>query len=131
MKDRYNVDRAHNRPDAPFCFYPETALRLNRDGGGETLAVTDSSRSQLQALLADFLVGNGQTLRLTWGKEKGKRRHIVLRREDGRFLMVWIREDKETAEFHAANRWTYMDVEGKKYPKDTSNRHVANFQTAP
>ena len=33
--------------------------------------------------------------------------------------MAWIREDKKTAEFHVADRWTYMDVEGKKYPKDS------------
>lgn len=33
--------------------------------------------------------------------------------------MAWIREDKRTVEFHTADKWTYMDVEGKKYPKDT------------
>ena len=117
----FPMDRAHNRPDAPFYFhlYPDTAVRINDAGGKETLEVTEGNRARGQQLLADFLAGNGQTLRLTWGKAAGKRRHIVLRRDGGRFLMAWVREDKETAEFHVADRWTYLDVEGKKYPKDT------------
>ena len=81
--------------------------------------MTEGNRPKVQSLLADFLAGSGQTLRLTWGKTAGARRHIVLQRDGDRFLMAWVREDKETAEFHAADKWTYMDVEGKKYPKDT------------
>ena len=34
-------------------------------------------------------------------------------------MLAWVREDKKTAEFHVADCWTYLDVEGKKYPKDT------------
>lgn len=33
--------------------------------------------------------------------------------------MAWILEEKRTVEYHVADRWTYLDVEGKKYPKDT------------
>lgn len=117
----FPMDRAHNRPDAPFYFYfyPDTSVRTNDAGGTETLEVTEGNRPKVQSLLADFLAGSGQTLRLTWGKTAGARRHIVLRRDGGRFLMAWVREDKETAEFHVADRWTYLDAEGKKYPKDT------------
>ncbi|MDE6589876.1 MAG: hypothetical protein K2K53_05945 [Oscillospiraceae bacterium] len=81
--------------------------------------MTEGNRPRVQTLLADFLAGQGQKLRLTWGKKAGTRRHIVLTRDGERFLMAWVREDKKKAEFHAADRWTYMDVEGKKYPKDT------------
>ena len=128
---KYNLDkqllggfpaqRAHNRPDAPFYFhnYPSCAVRADDGGNAEVLEVTQGNRPRLQALLADFLAGGGQRFRLTWGREVGKRRHIVLRRDGGRFLMAWVREDQRTAEFHAADKWTYMDVEGKKYPKDT------------
>lgn len=117
----FPADRARNQPDAPFYFYfyPDTAVRTNDAGGTETLEVTEGSRPKVQSLLADFLAGSGQTLRLTWGKTAGARRHIVLRRDGDRFLMAWVREDQKTAEFHAADKWTYMDVEGKKYPKDT------------
>lgn len=101
----FPADRARNRPDAPFYFhlYPDAAVRINDAGGTETLEVTEGNRPRVQQLLADFLAGNGQTLRLTWGKAAGKRRHIVLRRDGGRFLMAWVREDKGMAEFHVAD----------------------------
>ena len=117
----FPMERAHNRPDARFYFYehPSSAARVDDGGSVETLAVTEGNRPKVQKLLADFLLGGGQKLRLTWGKTAGERRHIVLRQDSGRFLLAWVREDKKTAEFHAADKWTYMDVEGKKYPKDT------------
>lgn len=65
------------------------------------------------------MAGGGHALRFTWGRTRGMRRHIVLRRDGERFLMAWIREDKKTVEFHVADRWVYMDVDGKKYPKDS------------
>lgn len=117
----FPMERAHNRPDAPFYFYeyPNSAARVNADGSAAALEVTEGNRPRLQQLLAEFLAGEGQRLRLTWKKSVGTRWHIVLTRDGGRFLMAWIREDKKTVEFHAADKWTYMDVEGKKYPKDT------------
>ncbi len=117
----FPMERAHNREDAPFYFYeyPSSAARVDDGGNVETLVVTEGNRPKVQKLLADFLLGGGQKLRLTWGKTAGKRWHIVLRQDSGRFLLAWVREDKKTAEFHAADKWTYMDVEGKKYPKDT------------
>ena len=116
----FPVERAGNRPDAPFYFYdyPSSAARADAGGNAEVLEVTEGNRPRVQTLLADFLAGQGQKLRLTWGKKAGTRRHIVLTRDGERFLMAWVREDKKKAEFHAADRWTYMDVEGRKYPKD-------------
>ena len=115
------MNRAHNRPDAPFYFYeyPNSAVRMDADGSAAALEVTEGNRIRVQQLLTEFLAGEGQRLRLTWKKTVGTRWHIVLTRDGGRFLMAWIREDKRTVEFHAADKWTYMDVEGKKYPKDT------------
>ena len=117
----FPMERAHNQPDAPFYFYeyPNSAARVDADGSAAALEVTEGNRPRLQQLLAEFLAGEGQRLRLTWKKTVGTRWHIVLTRDGGRFLMAWIREDKKTVEFHAADKWTYMDVEGKKYPKDT------------
>lgn len=117
----FPMDRAHNRPDAPFYFYeyPNSTVRIDADGSAAALEVTEGNRIRVQQLLTEFLAGEGQRLRLTWKKTVGTRWHIVLTRDGGRFLMAWIREDKRTVEFHAADKWTYMDVEGKKYPKDT------------
>ena len=117
----FPIERARNRSDAPFYFYeyPDFAVWKDAAGTIEALEVTEGNRPKVQALLADFLSGSGQKLRLTWGRETGKRRHIVLTQDSGRFLMAWVREDQQTAKFHTADRRTYMDVEGKKYPKDT------------
>lgn len=117
----FPMERARNRPDAPFYFYeyPNSVVRVDTDGSAEVLEVTEGNRLRMQQLLAEFLAGEGQQLRLTWKKTVGTRWHIVLTRDGGRFLMAWIREDKRTVEFHTADKWTYMDVEGKKYPKDT------------
>ena len=117
----FPMERARNRPDAPFYFYvyPNSVVRADADGSAAVLEVTEGNRPRMQQHLAEFLAGEGQRLRLTWRKSPGTRQHIVLTRDGGRFLMAWIREDKKTVEFHVADKWTYMDVEGKKYPKDT------------
>ena len=70
-------------------------------------------------MLVRFLKGGFRKLRLTWGREAGRRRHIVLLQEGGRFLLAWLQEEKQTVEYHVADTGTYMDVEGKRYPKDT------------
>jgi len=130
-RHKYNLDKqmlggfppewAHNRADAPFYFslYPDSAACVDKDGGVEALKIGDSGRPRLQKMLARFLREDCPKLRLTWGKEAGRRRHIVLLQDGGRFLMAWLREEKKTAEYHVADVGTYMDVEGKKYPKDT------------
>ncbi len=121
MLGGFPAERAHNRADAPFYFsiYPCSAACVDGEGGVETLMVGESERPRLQKLLAQFLREECPKLRLTWGKKAGRRQHIVLLQDGGRFLMVWLQEEKQTAEYHVADVGTYMDVEGKKYPKDT------------
>lgn len=111
----FPMERAHSRSNAPVYFscYPDSVA------GAEALEITETNRDRLQQLLTDFFQGGTPKLRLTWGKEEGRRRHIVLLRDGKRFLMAWILEEKRSVRFHVADVWTYMDVEGKKYPKDT------------
>lgn len=128
---KYNLDKqllggflmewACNLPGAPFYFalYPDSAALVDDAGGVEILTVSDLERPRLQEMMARFLQGGFPKLRLTWGKKPGKRAHIVLLRDGERFLMAWVQEEKRTVQYHAADRWAYMDVEGKKYPKDT------------
>ena len=122
----FPMERAHNRPDAPFYFsvHPNAAVLTAEQGGVETLEVTEGNRLCLQEKMSRFLGGGYSKLRLTWGRQEGRRRHIVLLQDGGRFLMAWIQEEKRKAEFHVADRWTYLDVEGKKYPKDTFGKRV-------
>ena len=117
----FSEERAHNNEDARFYFYtyPDTAVWTDGEGNVETLAVNELNRSSLQKVMLQFLGGAWPKLRLTWGSEAEKRRHIVLLHESGRFLLVWVDEAKRQVEFHVADHGTYLDVEGKKYPKDT------------
>lgn len=114
----FPMERAHNRPDARFYFSMPPASAAWGDGRMEALEVSEGNRIRLQQLLTRFLGGEFSKLRLTWERTAG-RRHIVLLQESGRFQMAWIQEDARKVQFHVADVWTYMDIEGKKYPKDT------------
>ena len=121
MLGGFPVERAQNRKDARFYFsdYPSLAVWTDAGGRLETLTVGEMDRGRLQQTLGRFLEGTWPKLRLTWGGEAGERRHIVLLHDSGRFQMAWVDERKRTVEFHVADTGRYMDVEGKKYPKDT------------
>ena len=122
----FPMERAHNRADAPFYFslYPDCAACVDGKGDLETLEVKELERPRLQQMMARFFREGCPKLRLTWGREAGRRRHIILVQDGGRFLMVWLLEKEKTAEYHVADVYTYMDVEGKKYPKDTFQGRV-------
>ncbi len=137
-RTKYNLDKqllgdfpmewSHNRPDAPFYFdcSPADAAWVDDQGHIETLNIGENmvNRNRLQQTLTQFLRNRFSKLRMTWGKEEGRRSHIVLLQDMGRFLMVWLTEETRTAEYHVADHWTYLDVEGKKYPKDTFQGRV-------
>ena len=130
-RHKYNLDkqllggfpdtRAHNNEDARFYFYtyPNTAAWADSEGNVETLPIDELNRDSLQKAMMRFLDGAWPKFRLTWGMEAEKRRHIVLLHDSGRFLLAWVDETKRRVEFHVADHRTYLDVEGKKYPKDT------------
>ena len=130
-RHKYNLDkqllggfsekRAHNNEDARFYFYtyPNIAVWEDSEGNVETLPVGEMNRDNLQKAMTRFLGGAWPRFRLTWGTETEKRQHIVLLHENGRFLLAWVDETKRQAQFHVADHYTYLDVEGKKYPKDT------------
>ena len=122
----FPMERANNRSDAAFYFptHPDSAACVDEQGTIETLEVSALNRDRLQQMMIRFLDGAFAKLRLTWGKTADRRRHIILLHDSGRFLMVWLMEDKRTAEYHVADVYTYMDVEGKKYPKDTFQGRV-------
>ncbi|MCM1217301.1 MAG: J domain-containing protein [Lachnospiraceae bacterium] len=122
----FPMERAHNRTDAPFYFflYPDSAACVDGQGSVETMEIDQLKRKRLQQMMTGFLQGGFRKLRLTFGKEAGRRRHIVLLQDNGRFLLAWILEEKRTVRYHVADVGVYMDVEGKEYPKDTFRGRV-------
>lgn len=134
-RHKYNLDKlllggfpmewSHNLPTARFYFsaYPNLAVWEDSKGFQNRLEVGDLNREQLQQALAGFMLGGCVKLRLTWGRGN-RRRHIVLVQDQGRFLMAWLLDEKQQVQFHVADIPTYLDVEGKKYPKDTFRNRV-------
>ena len=122
----FPMERAHNRLDAPFyfSFYPSSAACVDEQGGVEMMEIEMTNKSKLQQTLFRFLKGDFCKLRLTWETDAGGREHIVLLQDSGRFLMAWVQEEKRTVQYHVADVSTYLDVEGKKYPKDTFQGRV-------
>lgn len=129
-RQKYNLDKlqlggfplewSHSRASARFYLsaYPDLAVWEDEQGARVTLEVGNLNRDQLQQALASFMAGSFAKLRLTWGVP-GRQRHAVMLQDQGRFLLAWLSDEKEKAEFHVADVSVYMDVEGKKYPKDT------------
>jgi hypothetical protein len=115
------MERAHNRLDAPFyfSFYPSSAACVDEQGDVEKMEIGTANKSKLQQTLIRFLKGDFCRLRMTWGTDAERREHIVLLQDSGRFVMAWIQEEKRTVQYHVADVKTYLDVEEKKYPKDT------------
>lgn len=83
------------------------------------MEIGTANKSKLQQTLIRFLKGDFCRLRMTWGTDAERREHIVLLQDSGRFVMAWIQEEKRTVQYHVADVKTYLDVEEKKYPKDT------------
>ena len=117
----FPMERAHNRLDAPFyfSFYPSSAACVDEQGDVEKMEIGTANKSKLQQTLIRFLKGDFCRLRMTWGTDAERREHIVLLQDSGRFVMAWIQEEKRTVQYHVADVKTYLDVEEKKYPKDT------------
>ena len=73
--------------------------------------------------LVEFMQNKLQRLCLSWGPQTEGQPwypfHIVLLQDNGRYMMAYLRDDIQRAEYYVADVRSYMSVEGKKYPKDT------------
>ncbi len=135
-RHKYNLDKrllggfplewSYNRPTAKFYLsdYPDLAVWTDGKGQREALELNTFNRDRLQQALAGFMGGGCAKLCLTWGREPGRQRHIAMVQDQGRFLLAWLLDEKQQAQFHVADVPTYLDVEGKKYPKDTFRNRV-------
>lgn len=120
---------------------PVELERRTRDGAADTIQVNGIKRAQFSEAVQRFFRGDIVWLRLSWdvlpdgyrkhfapqffegilARRMGKpmRSHIILRREDERYTLLCLQDMAERAQYHVADRGVYMDVEGKKYPKES------------
>jgi len=113
----------------------------NLHGERRTAEITSNQKFMLQKAVLQFFHGELAQLRIGWDnsvdgyrdyfapnyfqyyleKREGKpiQTHIVLRRDNDHYMLLCLQDFCEAAEYYVADKGTYMDVEGKKYPKDT------------
>lgn len=125
----FSAERAHNAAAARFTLsqYPAALESVDCEGARTVQSIDPSRRELVQQELTRFMCGRLQKLRLTWEIKTADApegsssyfTHLVLLQDNGRYMMAYLRDDKKRAEYYVANPQSYMNVEGKKYPKDT------------
>lgn len=88
----------------------------------EVKDVCNGDEDKVSQALIKFMGNQFRRLRLTWNPENEGEAwypfHIVLLQENGRYMMACLRDDIQQADYYVADVRTYLDVEGKRYPKD-------------
>ena len=79
---------------------------MDTDGEQTVAEIRSGSYGQATDALSLFMRGRLAKLRVSWEFESPKgnvfRRHMVLLRDNGRFMMLWLRDDKERAEYYTS-----------------------------
>ena len=100
--------RGRNRLEAKFVMnrYPVELESLGLDGKQTLTEIRSGSYGQANDALCLFMRGRLAKLRLSWefkSAESGVfRRHMVLLQHSGRFMMLWLQDDRERAEYYTA-----------------------------
>ena len=95
-----------NRLEAKFVMnrYPVEIESVGLDGKRILTEIRSGSYGQAADTLALFMRGRLAKLRLSWEFKSAKgdafRRHMVLLQDGGRFMMLWLRDDRERAEYY-------------------------------
>lgn len=102
--------------------YPEQIEKESSDGNSSVIEIGSGNTDEVKLALVEFMQNKLRRLRLSWNPQwEGQQWypfHIVLLYEEQRYMMVYLRDDVRQAQYYVADVGTYMDVEGKKYPKD-------------
>ncbi len=102
--------RGRNRLAARFVMnkYPVELEQVGLDGERTMTAIKSGSYGRAADALSQFMKEKLGRLRLSWEfktPEGGAfRRHLVLLQDDGRFMMAWLQDDKDRAQYHIAER---------------------------
>ena len=104
--------RGRNRLAAKF-FVTKCPVELERvelDGTRIVTALKSGGTSQVSAALTQFIQSKLAKLRLSWEFRRSDRRpdgevfrrHLVLLQDEGRFMMAWLQDDKDWAQYYIA-----------------------------
>ena len=100
--------RGRNRLEASFVMkrYPIEIESQDLEGQQTLTGIRSGSYGQAATALSLFMKERLARLRLSWEFKNAEgdafRRHMVLLRDDGRFMMLWLQDDKERAEYYTA-----------------------------
>ena len=104
--------RGRNRLAAKFFVTkcPAELERVEQDGTQTVTALKSGGASQASTALSQFTQGKLAKLRLSWEFQRSDRgpdgevfrRHLVLLQDDGRFMMAWLQDDKDWAQYYVA-----------------------------
>lgn len=100
--------RGRNRLEAKFVMkrYPAELESLDLSGKQTVTKLRSGGYGQAADTLALFMRGRLAKLRLSWEFKSAEggvfRRHMVLLQDNGRFMMLWLQDDRERAEYYTA-----------------------------
>lgn len=102
--------RGRNRLAAKFVMskYPVELEQVGLDGERTVTAIKSGSYGRATDALAQFVKEKLGRLRMSWEfktPEGGAfRRHLVLLQDNGRFMLAWLQDDKDWAQYEIAGR---------------------------
>ncbi len=96
--------------------------KINTDSGSSLLEHCNEQTEEVRLALMEFMQNKLRRLRLSWRAANDKEPyfpfHIVLLQEAGRYMMAYLCDDRQTAQYYVADRTTYVNMKGKNYSKD-------------
>ena len=100
--------RGRNRLAVRFVMskYPVELEQVGLDGERTVTAIKSGSYGRATDALSQFVKEKLEKLRLSWVFQTPEgmefRRHLVLLRDNGRFMMAWLEDDKDWAQYYIA-----------------------------
>lgn len=116
----FPLEWSHRRPTAKFVFSKKPIFieAEDLDGKKEEKRITQVNQAEAGEVLVRFVLGKLKRLCLVWEWEEAWNSYIVLLQDKGKYMMAYLRDDIESAEYYVADVESYITVEGKKYAKE-------------
>lgn len=109
--------RGRNRLEVKFVMnqYPVEMESVDLNGEQTLTEIRSGSYGQTTSALSLFMKGRFAKLRLSWAFKSAEGgvfwRHMILLQDSGRFMMLWLQDDKEWAEYYTVEEGAYAEVE--------------------